>query len=333
MKRLIQRLLGKRRPVRHGLGISFGSLLFILGAALIGLAGLDADNNMLMILFSLCTAALVLDLLSGWRTLRGLTVQRVVPDVLVAGQPFVIRYAVANTRRWGCARCLRLADVLPETTQVTPPEAFIPIIRPGRMVILSVPVLSRLRGRVKFSTVRVATGFPFGVFRKHVALPLRHDAVVFPALAHLLADIKTVSRSSDVSSGRGAPARIPGDEEFYGIREYRIGDNPRRIHWRSSARTGQLMIREMAPPGGRQLWCVVNTRVDPDAAAQIDRLELAISGAATVICAALERGVKIGLICNGEPLLVLPPGGGRAHRPRLLRELAIRTTNPDAVPH
>ena len=87
------------------------------------------------------------------------------------------------------------------------------------------------------------------------------------------------------------------------------------------------MVREMAQSGDNQLWCVVDTCVAPGDAGQARRLELAISAAATVICDALERGAKVGLICNGEPLVVMPPAAGRARRPRLLRELAIRCSH------
>jgi uncharacterized protein (DUF58 family) len=130
-------------------------------------------------------------------------------------------------------------------------------------------------------------------------------------------------------------SRAKGDEEFYGLREFREGDNPRRIHWRRSAQTGQLMIREMANTREAQIWCAVDTRCDPRDAEQATRMEIAISAAATAICEALERGTKVGLICNGEPLTVLPPVGGRPRRARLLRELAIRGPNPDdgLAPH
>ena len=95
------------------------------------------------------------------------------------------------------------------------------------------------------------------------------------------------------------------------------------------------MIREMTKTRDQQLWCVLDTRVEPLNSAQAEGLESAVSCVATVVCEALERGIKAGLICNGEPLLILPPGGGRAHRPRLLRELALRGANRDdeLAPH
>lgn len=335
MRGLVKRIRSRRRRPLIPVRLTLGGAVFMLAAAVLGLAGVDAGNNLLMMLFGLCVASLALNLCSGWRALRGLSVRRMVPDVLVAGQPFVIRYAVTNTRRWGTARCVHLLDELPLGGPLARPEAFVPSVRPGETVALDVPAFSAARGRLRFSTIRLSSRFPFGAFVKSSTLLREYEAAVFPALGQMVGEVSATSRSSDASGGGAGPARTAGDEEFYGVREYRAGDNPRRIHWRRSARTGQLMIREMARTYERQLWCVLNTRVDPEDREQVERLEHVISCAATVICATLERGAKVGLLCNGSPLLVLPPVGGRARRPRFLRELAIRSQNADdrLAPH
>jgi len=324
-----------RRGRRWGIRISLNGLFFLFGTTVIGLAAIDADANLLLLVFGVCLGSAVLSLIGGWRALRRLDIARSAPASLVAGQPSEIRYSITNRCRWARAHNIHLVDVLPTGSPLGNPEAYVPLLRPGESVTVSVPVLPRRRGRLCFVRIGAATRFPFGLLTKYVTLPIEWEATVFPSLGRLAGDVSAASRSLAPATGGGMSARGRGDEEYYGVREYRIGDNPRRIHWRRSARTGQLMIREMARTRDRQLWCVLGTRIDPGNAAQIERLEQAISCAATVICDALERGVRVGLICSGEPLLVLPPGGGRAHRPRLLRELAVRDPNPndDLVPH
>lgn len=335
MKDAVKWVSAVRRGRRLGIHFSVNALFFLFGTAVIGLAGVDADANLLLLVFGLCFGATLMSVSLGWRGLRGLEVKRLAPDALVAGQQSEIRYSLTNRRRWASARNVHLVDVLPVEAPLTSPETYVSVVRPGESVILSVPVVPCSRGRLSFRRIGIATRFPFGLFTKYVSRKADCEIIVFPALGHLTGDVTSRSRSVDASAGGGLSARGRGDEEYYGVREYRIGDNPRRIHWRRSARTGQLMIREMAKTRDRQLWCVLDTRVDPGDAGQADRLELAISCAATVVCDALERGMKVGLMCNGEPLLVLPPGGGRAHRPRLLRELALRGSNveDDLVPH
>jgi len=312
---------------RHGLSLPFSSMLFLFGSTLIGLAAIDAGINLLLILFGLCAGAVLLSAVSGWRGLRHLTVRRMVPDSIVAGRPFEIRYAVRNEGRWAPIRNLHVLDEVDRFSPIGAPEGFLHLLRPGETGFAGVPACARGRGRVRLSAIRLSTSFPFGIFSKSVTIPAEDELIVFPPLARLIGDLESCAGMGEAPGLASTPGRVRGDEEYYGVREYRAGDNPRRIHWRRSARTGQLMIREMSKPRDHQLWCVVDTRTSPDDAGQAERLEQAISAAATAICHALEQGSKVGLMCNGEPLLVLPPGGGRAHQPRLLRELALRAPN------
>jgi uncharacterized protein (DUF58 family) len=323
------------RLPNFGLAIRFRSIVFCLGTLLIGMVAMDAGINLLMIIFGLCLGAIVISPFAGAVGLRHLTVRRAAPETIVAGQTFQIRYTVRNEGRWACVHAIHVIDRLDPEAPVSRLEGYVHRLRPGETVLLTVPACARRRGRLRLTSIRLSTGFPFGLVTKSVAVAQEQDLIVFPALARLLRPLELPARAAD-APGQGSPsARIRGDEEFYGVREYRAGDNPRRIHWRSSARMGTLMIREMSKPSDRQVWCVLNTRADDRSTHELQRLEAAISAVATVVCDTLEAGGRVGLICNGEPLLVLPPGGGRSHRPRLLRELALRARNPQEslAPH
>lgn len=299
----------------------------MLGVGLIGLAAMDADVNLLLVIFGFCIGAIVINIFYGWRTLPLLSVRRILPDSAVAGQPFIIRYAVTNRSRWAVARNLHIEDVLPRRSPLAKPEVFAAALPPGATVTLTTLVAPRSRGRIAFSTLRVSTRFPFHLFVKWVRREAAQEVIVFPPLGRMTGDSMAGVRAAETAGTDSALGWGRGDEEFYGVREYREGDNPKRIHWRRSARTGQLMIREMAQPRNFQVWCVINTRIPAHDAAQARRLDVAISAAATMVCDLLERGAKIGLICNGDPFVVLPPGSGRSYRPRLLTELAIRGLN------
>ncbi len=316
----------RRRKAPYGFHISKGAAVYLVGLLLIGLVAVNADINLLMVLFGLGAGAMVVSAFFNWLALRRISVSRIVPDVVLAGQPFIIRYTLSNRRRWGMSHGLHVVDALSPDARMAPPEAFIPCLRPTETCVVDVPAVCPKRGRIPFDRIVVATRFPFGLFTKYATFDAPIEIVVFPQLGRLLADVGLPSRTSDITDG-GGPSNLSGDEEFYGVREYRAGDNPHRIHWRRSARTGQLMVREMSRTRAAQIWCIVDTRVAPGNTAASERLERTISCVATVVCDALERGAQVGLLCNGEPLLVLPPGGGRAHRPRLLRELALRTEN------
>lgn len=317
----------RRRLPRYGFHFTWGNLLFLAGTGMIGFAGVNADINLLMALFGLCLGAIMVSVFWGWFTLRGITVSRVTPDVLLARQSFVIRYSLESRHRWWAARGIHVVDILSADAPMAQPEAFVSYLPPGETITLHVPAICHARGRVQFTQIGVATRFPFGLFTKYLGIDQPHELTVFPELGTLQHDVTGTSRLGEVAVGDGGVSRRAGDDEYFGLREYRAGDNPRRIHWRRTAALGQLMVREMSRNEAQQVWVIVDTHIDEPGSPVADRLEIAISGAATVICDLLERGAKVGLVCNGEPLLVLPPGGGRAHRPRLLRELALRGTH------
>ena len=100
------------------------------------------------------------------------------------------------------------------------------------------------RGPVDASSWVVGSGDPLGLIRGVRLCPDSEVALVLPrftSLAH-----RRPARELEASVG--AP-RAGSGGELFGVREYRPGDSLRRIHWRSSARHGELVVREFEPPG------------------------------------------------------------------------------------
>ncbi|MCK6482947.1 MAG: DUF58 domain-containing protein [Phycisphaerae bacterium] len=305
-------------------------ILFAASVAVTAMVALQPSANLLIIVLGMFVGALAVNFGAGWWSLRRLTVQRVLSDSVSAGAPHVIKYRLRNDRRFSGVYGLRLRDFVTSsaTGRTYVVESFVPALPAGGDIVISTPVVWPQRGRLRFDPLIVETRFPFGFFLKRLTLSMRGETIVFPALGVLRRAVWDASRGIETSGeGDGHATRPGGDEVFHGLRPYRPGDNPKRIHWRRSARTGQIYVREMARPRLRQLWCVLNTHLPQPNDVMQDRLETVISCVATVVCDVLERGGKIGLIVNGEPVLVSPPGSGRELRGRLLRELAQRAAN------
>lgn len=323
----------RRRPSarRHrssGLRLSGAAWLFVLATLLIGLVAIDTDANLLLILFGICVGALLLSAAAAWLGVRRLEVARIVPDGVMAGQVCEIRYQITSRRRWFRLHALRISDEVVGSGGPAPIEAFVPCLPAGQTATVSVTRICPRRGRLDFDAIRLSTAFPFGLLRRWATVSIPQTTVIYPSLGTVRERRWQARRWTEAAAdGRALTRR--GDDEFYGLREYRAGDNPRRIHWRRSARAGHLIVREMSQVGSQQVWCVLDSRI-PAGDAELDaRLEEAISCVATVACDAIESNVSVGLICGGEPALVLPPGGGRDYRLRVLRELALRPANHD----
>jgi uncharacterized protein (DUF58 family) len=315
-----------------GVRLTAAGFAFILSIVVTGLVAVQPSGNLLVILLGMFLGAFGLNCVVGWWSLRRLQVMRVLPEASVARSPDVVRYVLRLPRRRGRCYGLHIIDraVHEATGETVRIEAFAPILRGRHEVTITAPVCWSRRGDVRFENLRVESDFPFGFLTKRLTIPAAALLSVYPPLGRLRASVVSLARQVDVNhAAETARNRSGGDEEFFGLRQYRPGDNPRRIHWRRSARTGELFVREMSRPGVRRVFCVLNTHCGAGDVEALHRLESAVSCMATIVCDALERGFKVGLIANGTPALASPPGGGRALRGNLLRELAQRGAQHD----
>jgi uncharacterized protein (DUF58 family) len=109
------------------------------------------------------------------------------------------------------------------------------------------------RGPVGASRWAIGTSDPLGFFRGQRACPDAEVALVLPRFASL-----TGRREPTELEASTASPRAGYGNEIFGVREYRPGDSLRRIHWRSSARRGELVVREFEPPGLQTLTVLVD---------------------------------------------------------------------------
>jgi uncharacterized protein (DUF58 family) len=104
-----------------------------------------------------------------------------------------------------------------------------------------------------------------GLFRSRRPSPDAEVALVLPRFASLAGRIQT----RELEASAAAP-RAGSGTEMFGVREYRAGDSLRRIHWRSSARHGELVVREYEPPGVQTLGIFCDP--DPEGAGVADQV-------------------------------------------------------------
>jgi uncharacterized protein (DUF58 family) len=114
----------------------------------------------------------------------------------------------------------------------------------------------------------LGTSDPFGFFQGFRKAADGEVALVLPKFTSLAGR----SETREVEASVAAP-RAGSGNELFGIREYRPGDSLRRIHWRSSARHGELVVREYEPPGVQTLRILVDpTPSSTEVADQIARI-------------------------------------------------------------
>jgi uncharacterized protein (DUF58 family) len=102
-------------------------------------------------------------------------------------------------------------------------------------------------------------------------------------------------RGADPTASSGQPSVAFGGEDFYALRPYQTGDDLRRVHWPSSARSDELMIRQDELPWQGRISVLVDVRRSQHSEAS---LELALSAAASIVTAAFRAGRQIRLVTS-----------------------------------
>jgi uncharacterized protein (DUF58 family) len=178
-------------------------------------------------------------------------------------------------------------------------------------------VLCRPRGVYKVGPAKVSIGDPMGFVESTTLFGGSGRLVVFPRVEEL----------EGVPTGRGQDQTIntsraafwhSGGEDFFTLREYHQGDDLRKVHWPSSARRDELMIKQLEMPWQSRAFIVLDPRVEPHASAE--SFEQAVRGAASTLRHLFRSGYTPTIWAgNGNGTVV---GNADAYR-KAMEELAI----------
>ncbi len=154
------------------------------------------------------------------------------------------------------------------------------------------PLLGRVRGRFHTGPLMVRTTDPFGLVRLDRRFVATSEVMITPQVFPL----PTMRASGGAgSAGEARPHRIGavGQDDAL-VREYRQGDDVRRIHWRSTARLGDLMVRREEQAWDPSASIILDSRVRAHAGPGMhNSLEWAISAAASVAIHFLSDGFSV----------------------------------------
>jgi uncharacterized protein (DUF58 family) len=233
---------------------------------------------------------------AAWRP--RLTVTRQAdPDRVMRGEPSRVTLTVHNSSRWQPATLIAYDRCGPTTVPV-------PLVRlrPGSDSVVEYQVPTSRRGVVEIGPLRVVRTDPLGLVtmaRSHGESTL---VWVYPRVHPLAAVPVGVVRSLD-----GRIDRVPhGTITFDTLREYVVGDELRHVHWRTTARIGQLMVREHVDTSLPRLVILLDDRAG--SYPRPDDFEFACEAAASLVVAAAREELPLALVLvNGGPTI----GGGR----------------------
>lgn len=245
---------------------------------------------------------LALPLLTAWvvgrNRYRLALVRTVTPQLVASGQPARVTLTLSNEGRTPNG-VLLLEDHVPYVLG-TRPRFVVEGIGKGWKQTVTYQVRSDVRGKFEIGPMSVRVTDPFGLvelgrtFRTTVPLTVTPRTVVLPQIP---------LGGAWTGSGDNRPrAFASGSAEDVTVREYRRGDDLRRVHWRSSARVGELMVRrEEQPWQSRATLFLDNRTVAHRGHGIASSLEAAVSAAASIAVHLSHRGFAVRLVtATGE---------------------------------
>ena len=270
--------------------------------------------------------------LMGWLMLGGLTCERALPLSATAGEAVALTYRLGNVSRLPKFYLL-VRDALPRGVQfVGGPPPLVLSLWPGEEGDARCRIEARRRGVFAIGPAQIYSTDPLGLQTFAQRMPQVSELTVYPALLPIQESWLCGAAAQGWRGTASALTRGAGDD-FYGVREYGPGDELRRVHWRTTARTGTLAVTEYAQAVTLDVTLALDlsraayagTGEDEDGA-----LECAVTLAATLADDLLRHGHAVRLLTAGATAEETLPRHGPEEMPRVLETLARVTADSAA---
>ena len=172
-------------------------------------------------------------------------------------------------------------------------DVALPSIAPKGEATREVPVPTARRGVLDVGPVTGVRADPVGLVRREIIWTAREQVIVHPRTIAIPSTSTGLVRDLE---GQATRDLSPSDIAFHAIREYQPGDDPRTIHWRSTAKTGGLMVRQFEDT--RRSHLVVVLALGRGEFADEDEFELAVSVAASLGARAVRDGREVTVVLS-----------------------------------
>lgn len=297
----------------RNLEITTAGWLFIVLTLAVGFAAINSGANLLHVLFGCQIGLIIASGMLSENMVQRAQVQRRVSSPLHAGSRGALTIELRNGSKRGDLISVSVEDDDRVASEDKTEPVFAVAVPSGSAASLPTSVTMHQRGLHPLPRAVVATRFPFGLFVKRRELPSREQVIVYPRIHPVDAAFLQQARTGQ-GEARGARERAG---EFFGLAEYREGQELRRIHWPATARLGKPVVQEFEARGeAEQILVLVPGRAgEPGFEANIEDI------ASKVVALLREGRTATGLRYGDE--LVIEPSSGPAHERRLLEFLAM----------
>jgi uncharacterized protein (DUF58 family) len=316
--------------------------VYILSVFLLSLAAINTGNNLLFLILALLLSAILVSGIVARVSLRSVSVSMQVPENVFEGEQVFIKVSLGNRKKllpafsisvdglgpvearpavsWlkRAAPWKRRAEVPGRSaSSVLRQSAYFPLVPPQETRSELVSQTFPRRGSYRLEGYRISTRFPFGFFRRGERVRASGEILVYPSIR----EVSSYFHLLPFLPGRLEGLHVGQGESLYAIRKYQEGESARLVHWKATAKTGELMVREYAREEESKFCLILDTTIHPSAAPDFARrFEEAVSLAASLAGHFCDEGAELEFM---TPAQYIPRGMGREHLYRILRSLAV----------
>lgn len=288
----------------------------LLGAGLLFLVGTNVQAGWLYVIASFLVGAAIAGAILPRRMLGGIVIERLSPPRVQQGDTAPVDLALTNASGRG------RIGLLVEDPFMTPVRMFVKHLPAGARTELTTDRIAASRGLQGTTHVALSTSAPFGVVRRGRNVEVDSETLVLPKVQPL-GDVAFLSPTRTSERAIHSLPRRGVGPEFLGVREYRPGDDVRHVHWPSTARHGEVIVREMEEETTRRLAILLDASWDEGTA--WTPLDACCSAAASLALSAESHGFGARLIWGED-------GEARVHgrtsdEGELLEALALIVAN------
>jgi uncharacterized protein (DUF58 family) len=328
--------------------------LLVLAGVIVTGARFDTNLSVGYQAFCLLFGLLLLAFFGSTRTRMRFSAQRMLPRLASVGTPVTYRIAIKNLTR----RALRNAYLIENIADPRPtlqdfaaiPEPLeqqrnwldrtygfyrwrwllrrnlhgsleeqpVPMVPAQGRAEVAMELRPTRRGVMRFEGLTLSSPEPFGLCRTFVKCSLPQTLLILPK-RYWLPPIALPGTMKYQAGGMALASSVGESEEFMALRDYRPGDPPRRIHWRSWAKMGRPIVKEFEDEFFVRHALILDTFCEPP---EGDLFEEAVSVAASFACSLQTQDSLLDLLFVGPQAFCFTIGRGLAHTEQMLEILA-----------
>lgn len=280
---------------REGIGYLLIMVVLFIGSSL-------TRSNTLLLVFAAMAGPFIVNGSITYTMLKNVRITRRTPVRGMVGELLSVEVDLQNTMPIMSTWMMSVRDEIAFDSDRWFPAILFTRVPPHSTQTGHYQVRFMHRGRHRFGPLHLASRFPLGLVERGMTVRETGEMLIYPRIGRLSPRWKQQLVGASELIETPQPRLGVFEDEYHHLREYRPGDNPRAIHWRSSARRNALIVREYQQNREHHMLVVIDlAETSPGRSSSDPRIEQVLSVSAT-LCAEHRRE------CRGAFLTVLGCG-------------------------